>query len=648
MQMFNNSIIIELINYRNEGCIMFKLSNSAMPYKEGIDELLGQYSQFNIPSTITIETVASIGPRLNVDFDGTIAIIKSKEKVHFYLGFMLLLQHLHQSEEMKAFHIERDVYFNSLGVMLDCSRNAVLTVDSIKKYICFLASIGMNVLMLYTEDTFEVEDYPYFGAYRGRYTKLELEECDNYANLFGLEIIPCIQTLAHLRCALRWKSMSELTDTEDILYVESPKVIKFLHQVIRSASEPFRSKRIHLGMDEAHYLGLGKYLHENGFKNREDLMMTHLNRVQSICDELQLETIIWSDMFFRINSPTGDYYDMPDGMDLSHIKLPSEHLHLTYWDYYHHETTFYEKYLRLHQQMDSDCWFAGGGWTWNGLVPNFTKAFDTTECGLTACKQVQIKNAICTMWQDAGAETPHEAGLPSVLYFAEHGFSKSPSLHDLKEKLLFLTGIPYEAYMLIDALDSHPDIEKQTLDVPNPTKYSLYQDPLVALFDIQIKEYGLSTYYNKLANALKPYIETKHSIVNYYYTLADALSIKADLGNNIYESYHADDRQTLNRIISEDIPTCISKVQKLKDAREELWFAENKPFGFEVIDIRFGGIITRLTSTQRRIQLYLNSQIVSIEELEETRLTYTGSEKKELPFCNLWEKIITAGNAAGI
>jgi hypothetical protein len=68
MQMFNNSIIIELINYRNEGCIMFKLSNSAMPYKEGIDELLGQYSQFNIPSTITIETVASIGPRLNVDF----------------------------------------------------------------------------------------------------------------------------------------------------------------------------------------------------------------------------------------------------------------------------------------------------------------------------------------------------------------------------------------------------------------------------------------------------------------------------------------------------------------------------------------------------------------------------------------------------
>ncbi|WP_313134666.1 beta-N-acetylhexosaminidase [Anaerocolumna sp.] len=627
---------------------MFQISDSLMPYKEGIEELIKQYATKTLPCTIKVEAECSSSSLIEVDFNGSVAVIKSKEKVHFFLGFMLLLQRLHQTEKLTPFHIEKNAYFHSFGVMLDCSRNAVLTVDSIKKYIRFLASIGMNVLMLYTEDTYEVENYPYFGAYRGKYTKSELMECDNYANLFGIEIIPCIQTLAHLRCALRWKAMSALTDTEDILYVESPHVIEFLQQILRSASEPFRSKRIHLGMDEAHYLGLGKYLHDNGFTNREDLMMTHLNRVQSICEELQLESIIWSDMFFRINSPTGDYYDMPDNLDLSHIKLPSDCLHLTYWDYYHHDTAFYEKFLRLHQQMDPGCWFAGGGWIWNGLVPNFTKAFHTTECGLNACKQINIQNAICTMWQDAGAETPHEAGLPSVLYFAEHGFSNSPSLVEMKERLFFLTGIPYNAYMFIDALDTHPDLPKDTLDVPNPSKYCLYQDPLIALFDEQIKDYQLGNYYHMLSDKLGSFLQYGQPLLHYYHTLSKVLSIKADLGNRIYEAYHSNDKNTLELIILKDIPTCISYVRILKDAREELWFSENKPFGYEVIDIRFGGIMTRLTSVQKRIQMYLDSQINSLAELEETRLTYTGSSKKELPFCNLWERIITAGNAAGI
>lgn len=45
--------------------------------------------------------------------------------------------------------------------MLDCSRNSVLNVETIKKYIRLQASLGMNTMMLYTEDTYEVPEYPY-------------------------------------------------------------------------------------------------------------------------------------------------------------------------------------------------------------------------------------------------------------------------------------------------------------------------------------------------------------------------------------------------------------------------------------------------------------------------------------------------------
>ena len=87
---------------------------------------------------------------------------------------------------------------NMLGVMLDCSRNAVLKVETIKRYADIIKKMGYNTLMLYTEDTYEIESQPYFGHLRGRYTKQELKEIDAYCNEIGLELVPCIQTLAHL------------------------------------------------------------------------------------------------------------------------------------------------------------------------------------------------------------------------------------------------------------------------------------------------------------------------------------------------------------------------------------------------------------------------------------------------------------------
>ena len=53
----------------------------------------------------------------------------------------------------------------------------------------------------YTEDTYEVEGQPYFGAYRGKYTKDEIKELDAYASMFGVELVPCIQTRSSAQCA---------------------------------------------------------------------------------------------------------------------------------------------------------------------------------------------------------------------------------------------------------------------------------------------------------------------------------------------------------------------------------------------------------------------------------------------------------------
>ena len=52
--------------------------------------------------------------------------------------------------------------FRHFGVMIDNSRNAVMKPETVKEMIDLLEQMGYNTLMLYTEDTYEVNNQPYF------------------------------------------------------------------------------------------------------------------------------------------------------------------------------------------------------------------------------------------------------------------------------------------------------------------------------------------------------------------------------------------------------------------------------------------------------------------------------------------------------
>lgn len=58
--------------------------------------------------------------------------------------------------------------------------------------------VALGADALAQEDMFEMVGQPMFGYKRGRYTLDELREIDQRAAAFGLEVIPCIQTLGHL------------------------------------------------------------------------------------------------------------------------------------------------------------------------------------------------------------------------------------------------------------------------------------------------------------------------------------------------------------------------------------------------------------------------------------------------------------------
>ncbi|MEG1741895.1 MAG: beta-N-acetylhexosaminidase, partial [Acetivibrio sp.] len=79
-------------------------------------------------------------------------------------------------------------------------------------------------------------------------------------------------------------------------------------------------------------------------------------------------------------------------------------------------------------------------------------------------------------------------------------------------------------------------------DGDNPSKYLLYQDVLLGLFDKQIKGLQLGEHYKKLYEAI--FLEEtmkNYELFKYYSLLAKLLSLKAELGIQIQEAYQKKD-----------------------------------------------------------------------------------------------------------
>ena len=112
-------------------------------------------------------------------------------------------------------------------------------------------------------------------------------------------------------------------------------------------------------------------------------------------------------------------------------------------------------------------------------------------------------------------------------------------------------------------------------------------------------------------------------------------------------AYLEGDRDWLTSIAEEQIPVCLEDLEQYHDFREQIWFHECKPNGYETIDIRLGGLHARLVSAQKRILAYLADEITEIPELLEERLPYKPSAPEGLqqPFnMSNWLNIVTAGN----
>ena len=544
--------------------------------------------------------------------------------------------------------IEERAAYEDLAYMADCSRNAVLNLNSAKKMIEVLALMGYSTFELYMEDTYEIEDQPYFGYFRGRYTVAELQEIEAYAADFDLTFVPCIQTLAHLSAFVKWgvKEVQELRDVEDILLIGEEKVYDLIEGMFKTMSQ-LRTRKINIGMDEAHLVGLGRYLIQHGFQNRSLLMCQHLERVLDIADKYGFHCQMWSDMFFKLMSADGQYdrdVEVPEETRV-YLDQLKDRVTLVYWDYYQDSEEKYNRNFQNHHKISQDIAFAGGAWKWIGFTPhNHFSRLVALEAN-KACRQNQVKEVIVTGWGDNGGETSQFSILPALQIWAELAYRND--LDKLAEHFLVSTGLDVDDFMKVDLANLLPGLPENLSGI-NPNRYILYQDILCPLLERHIRPEEDKQHFEAAAQSLKE-VSRKAGEYSYLFEtqaqLNALLALKIAVTSGIQEAYRADDKPRLAELAEKDLPLLYQKVEDFAEQFSRQWQLENKIFGLDTIDIRFGGLLKRIKRAQERLQQYTTGQLDFVEELEQEILPFNdfyGDKNFAATTANQWHLIATA------
>ncbi len=550
----------------------------------------------------------------------------------------------------------------------DCSRNAVPNMQSVKRMITVLGKMGYTHLMLYTEDTYEIEDEPYFGYKRGRFSQKELREIERFAVEHHIEVVPCIQVLGHLEAIFHWRRFDSVHDMAAVLLAEEEETYVLVEKMLRTMRGIFHSDTMFVGMDETFGLGLGEYLNRNGYHKESEIFLKHLNRVADLVKKVGYQKMIVSgDMFFRF--ACGQYFDgasMPEkAIEFSEEirALVPDIASVVYWDYVGDSREKYDVMMTSIQNLTDKVVFQCAGFTWCNLTPHNRISLPRIQMAMEECKAHGIDQIIVSTWGDNGGE-----GVTDSIYLEL--MQTAACLHDwsedeMKKRFREITGEDFDDMLALDL----PNLvfgEDVNVGASNFSKNRLLNDPFLGILDKNTAQETLPMIYERYQNEKKAhpdkvpdvpgepelfaaYAKRLHAIADqktehaYLYEtqayLCDALELKFDLGNRTRALYDAKDKEGLRRMATEEYNETIRRVRIFLEAFRTQWYTINKGQGFEVQDLRIGGVIARLENCRDRLLAYCDGRIDHIDELDEGVLPADRGSN----FTHTWEEAVTAG-----
>lgn len=585
-------------------------------FKKGIEQI-SAILDFEI-SESGIQVFAVQGEKLGASFKDGIGYIYYNLKNQFFRELGIFLENIKKNEPFEVFE---DGFFKTTGVMVDTSRGGVPKVETLHKMTDYLALMGYNMLLLYTEDTVEIKNHPYFGYMRGRYTKEELCRIDDYAYEYGIEVIPCLECYGHMEQYLQWEEAVDIRDTERVLLAREEKTFKFLEELISETSSCFRSNRIHIGMDEAWNMGRGEFLTKNGYVEPIDIFNEYMQRLIQITNKYNLTPMMWADMYFRVNNTADLYYEEETEIPEATKKCIPKEVQLVFW-HYGEKPKCDEYMLEKHKELNRDIIFAGGLWSWIGHFPENNYSFETTRFSLNACRKYGVREMMTTIWTNDNAECDWFSNLLGMSFTAELCYNNNAVEKDFRARFEFCTGGSYDAFYemsnyhnIFDEQHSYKDFHDRFLG-----KTLFWQDILEGLFDTHLEGREMSRHYKDCAERMKTYKGKWNSHYELAFLIFDYLAIKTEISEKAVSAYQRKDRETLSDISGVMIPKLSEAVEKIHMAHRKMWFENNKTIGWSNLEVRYAGVKARCNTAVFLIESYLKGENDAIEAFEIKRL----------------------------
>lgn len=549
--------------------------------------------------------------------DGHAEITYTKKHL-FFRELGLLVEHARRGAD---FSLTEDDFFETISVMIDTSRCAVPTVATVNRMMDYLAVMGYGMAMLYTEDTVELKNRPYFGYMRGRYTAAELRAMDDYAYEYGIELIPCLECYGHMEKYLFWDEAWAIKDTAEVLLAREERTFAFIDELIGTVSACFRSRRIHIGMDEAWDMGRGRFLDKNGYVPPFQIFNEYMERLIGITNKYGLTPMMWSDMYFRVTNNDNRYYDenivVPKEVA---DKIPKE-VELIFWHYGEkHECDDYM--LKKHVALGRKVIYAGGLWCWSAHFPEHHYMMETSRFSLNACRNNGVREAMMTLWCNDNAECDLFANLFGLSYFAELCYDAAATPEKLRDRFEATTGGDYEAFYSMSLYhnrfegEEYPDFSNRFLGKP-----LFWQDIMEGFYDTHLFARKMSDHYTACAEKMRGYEdETWGYLYDFAVRVFEYLAVKTEIAEKLVPAYKAGDRDTLSDIADRLLPLLREKTVCVHEAQKAMWMEKYKVLGWSNMDIRYGGMAARCDTARELIRRYLDGMDEAIEELDEPRL----------------------------
>jgi hypothetical protein len=150
----------------------------------------------------------------------------------------------------------------------------------------------------------------------------------------------------------------------------------------------------------------------------------------------------------------------------------------------------------------------------------------------------------------------------------------------------------------------------------NVSKWLLWQDPLLSFMDPLVEGLPLAEHYGKIASELDTAAKRRgNAMLAFPAQLARVVSLKAGLRKKLAEAQKKGDRRRMRALVTKDMKRVTTEVRKLWKLHRRTWLSRYKPFGWEVVEHRYGGLIARLESASERLVAWAAGKGPSLPEL---------------------------------